>query len=118
MRSFIAELFLLKVLASKAICRCIDILLTANDDFSLDCLCTLLSTCGKQLEENLRKKVTYSRTRIHLKFILLIPLFSNREAKPWISTSAALISSPYTTKNSTSAMKSLTKPVVWLLCAR
>ncbi|XP_065224255.1 uncharacterized protein LOC135848298 [Planococcus citri] len=54
--SFIAELFLLKVLASKAICRCIDILLTANDDFSLDCLCTLLSTCGKQLEENLRKK--------------------------------------------------------------
>lgn len=57
--SFIAELFLLKVLASKAVCRCIDILLTANDDFSLDCLCTLLSTCGKQLEESLRKKVTF-----------------------------------------------------------
>ncbi|XKL66534.1 hypothetical protein PGB90_009954 [Kerria lacca] len=53
---FIGELFLLKVLASKAVCRCIDVLLTANDDFSLDCLCTLLSTCGKQLEENLRKK--------------------------------------------------------------
>ncbi|KAK7602276.1 hypothetical protein V9T40_009717 [Parthenolecanium corni] len=54
--NFIGELFLLKVLASKAVCRCIDVLLTANDDFSLDCLCTLLSTCGKQLEENLRKK--------------------------------------------------------------
>lgn len=92
--SFIGELSLLKVLTSKAVCRCIDVLLTSNDDFSLDCLCALLNTCGKQLEESLRKKVIIDSNFLYrnrrISYWLLF-FFHFREAKRWIFILAALI---------------------------
>lgn len=60
---FLGELYKLKMLTDGIACDCITKLLKDNDEVSLECLCTLVSAIGKQLELGIRK-VQHSQLHI------------------------------------------------------
>ncbi|XP_042271492.1 eukaryotic translation initiation factor 4 gamma 1-like [Thunnus maccoyii] len=60
---FIAELFRLKMLSEAAVHSCMQRLLNNQDEESLECICTLLNSIGKELELLTPKKIMDSYFR-------------------------------------------------------
>jgi len=55
---FIGELYKLKMLTARIMHGCVKKLLTSTDEESLECLCRLLTTFGKDLEAETNEKLT------------------------------------------------------------
>ena len=59
---FIGELYKLKMLTARIMHGCVTKLLTSTDEESLECLCRLLTTVGKDLEAETKEKLTRGTT--------------------------------------------------------
>lgn len=55
---FIGELYKLKMLTARIMHGCVKKLLCSTDEESLECLCRLLTTVGKDLESETNEKLT------------------------------------------------------------
>ncbi|XP_029611739.1 E3 ubiquitin/ISG15 ligase TRIM25-like isoform X3 [Salmo trutta] len=73
---FICELFQLKILTAAIVHDCIVKLSKDGDDNSLECLCTMLSTIGKGLEED--------RPRMDQYYNVIVNIVKNRTTSPRI----------------------------------
>ncbi|XP_069369044.1 eukaryotic translation initiation factor 4 gamma 1-like [Paralichthys olivaceus] len=74
---FLGELYKLKMLTDGIACDCIAKLLKDNDEVSLECLCTLVSAIGKQLELGIRK-TCLDKCFDQMKQIVTVKSTSNR----------------------------------------
>jgi translation initiation factor 4G len=52
---FIGELYKLQMLTPKIMVECINMLVSTQDEESLECLCKLLTTVGQKLDDQLRE---------------------------------------------------------------
>ena len=75
---FIGELFKLGMLTANIMRRCIKDLLTDGDEVSLECLCQLLTTIGKDLES--KHQVCCCCTESELSFLSSLMLHTNHMA--------------------------------------
>lgn len=57
--SFIGELYKQGILTTKIMQRCMSDMLIQNDEDSLECLCKLLTTIGKDLEGKVSSEVSF-----------------------------------------------------------
>ena len=61
---FIGELYKLKMLTARIMHECVIKLLKAKDEESLECLCRLLSTVGKDLETETLQRLAAAKTQV------------------------------------------------------
>lgn len=59
---FIGELYKLKMLTARIMHECVKKLIASTDEESLECLCRLLTTVGKDLEAETNDKIAKGKT--------------------------------------------------------
>ena len=80
---FIGELFKLRILSVKIMHQCIIRLLKDDDEESLECLCRLLSTIGKELETPMQPTGPRSSVSVYLYiYRCSLSVFSYRFTNP------------------------------------